>query len=73
LGKRGNCRDRPKDEGKEEATTLSEMSKEELIAEAKNKGIKDADVLNQDELLEVLRADITKKEINAIVKKAKKR
>jgi len=61
------------EEETKEVIAPSEIQREELLVEAKGKGIKDADVLNSDELLEVLADDITKKKIAEIVEKAKKR
>lgn len=56
-----------------EATTAAEVAREELLVEAKSRGIKDAEILNQDELLEILAKDISRQKITAIIQKAKKR
>jgi len=62
-------------EGQEskEASTAAEIAREEMLAEAKSRGIKDAEFLNQDELLEVLAKDISRQKITAIIQKAKAR
>jgi hypothetical protein len=62
-----------KEQKPEEATTAAAVAREELLVEAKSRGIKDAEILNQDELLEVLARDISQQKIRAIVAKAKKR
>jgi hypothetical protein len=51
----------------------STVAHQELILEAKSRGIKDAEILNQDELLEVLAKDISRQKITAIILKAKTR
>ncbi len=56
-----------------EAKTAADVERETLLIEAKGRGIKDAELLNQDELLEVLAKDISRQKIAAIVQKAKKR
>ncbi|RJO64166.1 MAG: hypothetical protein C4540_04610 [Candidatus Omnitrophota bacterium] len=62
-----------KEQKQEEPTTAAAVAREELLVEAKSHGIKDAEVLNQEELLEVLARDISQQKIRAIVAKAKKR
>jgi len=56
-----------------EASTSAEVERENLLLEAKSRGIKDAEILNQDELLEVLAKDISRQKITAIIQKAKAR
>lgn len=56
-----------------EASTAVEIAREEMLAEVKSRGIKDAEFLNQDELLEVLAKDISRQKITAIIQKAKAR
>jgi len=62
-------------EGQEtkEASTAVEIAREEMLVEAKSRGIKDAELLNQDELLEVLARDTSMGRKTAIIKQAKKR
>lgn len=57
----------------EEVTILSEINRKELIAEAENKGIKEADILNENELLSVLEPDASRQKISAVIREAKKR
>lgn len=57
----------------EEAPTAASVAREELLVEAKGRGIKDAEILNHDELLAVLARDISQQKIRAIIVKAKKR
>jgi hypothetical protein len=59
--------------GQQEPANAAEAARLELVDEAKSRGIKDAEVLNNDELLEVLAKDISQQKIKAIVKKAKER
>jgi hypothetical protein len=54
-----------------EAQTLSGAGKQALIEEAEGRGIKDAKILSEDELLKVLAKDATPKLIADIIKKAK--
>lgn len=62
-----------KEKEPKEASTAVEVERENLLLEAKSRGIKDVEFLNQDELLEVLAKDISPQKIRAIVQKAKKR
>jgi hypothetical protein len=56
-----------------EASTAAEIAREELLVEARGRGIKDAEILNQEELLEVLAKDTSRQKMAAIIQKAKKR
>lgn len=56
-----------------EPSTLADATKNELIAEAKGRGIKDAEILNQEELLEVLARETKEDRIAEIIKAAKAR
>ena len=56
-----------------EPNTLADATKNELIAEAKGRGIKGAEILNQEELLEVLARDTKEERIAEIIKVAKAR
>lgn len=56
-----------------EPANNAEAARAELLDEAKSRGIKDAEILNNDELLAVLAKDISQQKIRAIVKKAKER
>lgn len=63
----------PKEPKETEASTVAEIERENLLLEAKSRGIKNAEILTQDELLEVLAKDTTKERIAKIVKDAKGR
>jgi hypothetical protein len=53
--------------------TLADATKSELVAEAEGRGIKDAKILNQEELLEVLARETKEDRITEIIKAAKAR
>ena len=53
--------------------TLADVAIQDLIVEAIGRGIKDAKILNQDELLEVLARETKPERIEEIIKKAKAR
>ncbi len=56
-----------------EPATLADATKAELIAEAEGRGMKEAKMLNQEELLEVLARETTADRIAEIIKAAKTR
>jgi len=56
-----------------EPSTLADATKNELVVEAESRGIKEAKILNQDELLEVLARETKEDRIAEIIKAAKAR